>query len=140
MERPDCRTAADPGSNRKGGRPMTARMLPAARQVARLVLLAGLIPAVCGCQGGGNAHATRKIPQLGGIDPNQSRELQMVSMPPYVIEPPDELEVAVRPASPDLTLSTLTVQADGNIDLSFAGDVYVAGLTLDDAERKIAQH
>ena len=32
-----------------------------------------------------------------------------------------------------------TVLIDGNIDLGFAGDVYVAGLTLEQAERKITQ-
>ena len=64
----------------------------------------------------------------------------MVSMPPYVVEPPDELEVSVRPAVPDLTTTTVTVQADGIIDLGFAGDVYVAGLTLEQVEQKIAQH
>jgi polysaccharide export outer membrane protein len=63
----------------------------------------------------------------------------MVSMPPYVIEPPDELEVSVKPPAADLSLSTLTVQADGNIDLGFLGDVYIAGLTLEQAELKIAQ-
>jgi polysaccharide export outer membrane protein len=64
----------------------------------------------------------------------------MVSMPAYVVEPPDELEVSVRPAVPDLTLTTLTVQPDGIIDLGFVGDVYVAGLTLSQVELKIAQH
>jgi polysaccharide export outer membrane protein len=88
----------------------------------------------------GARHAAKKIPQLGVIDPEQSRELQMVTMPPYVVEPPDELEVSVRPAAPDLNLTTLVVQADGNIDLGFAGDVYVAGLTLQQIELKLAQH
>jgi polysaccharide export outer membrane protein len=63
----------------------------------------------------------------------------MVSMPPYVVEPPDELEVSVRPAAADLTITTLTVQSDGVIDLGFVGDVYVAGLTLEQVEQKIAQ-
>jgi polysaccharide export outer membrane protein len=95
---------------------------------------------LAGCSGLGSNLAARKIPQYGCIDPNQPRELQMVSLPPYVIEPPDELEISIRPAVPDLTLTTLTVQADGNIDLGFLGDVYLAGLTLDQAEQKIAQH
>jgi polysaccharide export outer membrane protein len=74
------------------------------------------------------------------VDPHQPRELKMVSMPPYVIEPPDELEVTVRPAVADLTTSTLVVQSDGNIDLGLLGDVYLSGLTLDQAETKIAQN
>jgi polysaccharide biosynthesis/export protein len=102
--------------------------------------LASLLPLLAGCSGLGSRQAEKKIPQLGMIDPNQSRELQMVSMPPYVVEPPDELEVSVRPAYPDLTLTTLPVQMDGNIDLGFVGDVYVAGLTLEQIEQKIAQH
>ncbi len=112
---------------------MTARTLWA-------TTLASLLSLLAGCSGLGSRQAEKKIPQLGMIDPNQSRELQMVSMPPYVVEPPDELEVSVRPAYPDLTLTTLPVQMDGNIDLGFVGDVYVAGLTLEQIEQKIAQH
>jgi len=96
--------------------------------------------AAAGCSGLRNAHATKHIPHPGLIDPHQPRELQMVSMPPYVVEPPDELEITVRPAVADLTTTTLTVRADGNIDLGLLGDVYVAGLTLDQTELKIAQH
>ncbi len=78
--------------------------------------------------------------QPGVVDPHQPRELEMVSMPPYVIEPPDELEISVRPASMEMPLSTVTVQADGVIDLGFAGDVYLSGLTLAQAELKLAEH
>jgi polysaccharide export outer membrane protein len=118
---------------------MTARTH---RAPGRCVLpfLAVPLTFLAGCHGILDRHAENKIPQYGVIDPNQPRELQMVSLPPYVIEPPDELEVAVRPAVPDLNLTTVTVQADGVIDLGFAGDVYVAGLTLAQAELKISQH
>ncbi|MDR3635272.1 MAG: polysaccharide biosynthesis/export family protein [Isosphaeraceae bacterium] len=92
-----------------------------------------------GCSGLGARHQAKKIPQLGVIDPHQSRELQMVSMPPYVVEPPDELEVSVKPTYPDLSVTSLPVQMDGNIDLGFVGDVYVAGLTLEQVEMKVAQ-
>ena len=104
-------------------RPLTLAFLP--------------LVAAAGCSGLGNPG--KHVPQLGVIDPNQPRELRMVSMPPYVVEPPDELEVTVRPAATDLTTTTLTVRSDGNIDLGLLGDVYVAGLTLDQVERKIAQ-
>jgi polysaccharide export outer membrane protein len=97
------------------------------------------LAASAGCSGVRDALANRRIPQLGVIDPHQPRELRMVAMPPYVIEAPDELEITVRPATPDLTTTTLTVQPDGNLDLGFPGDVYLAGLTLDQAEQKIAQ-
>lgn len=102
-------------------------------------LLAALLPFLTGCLGLGNRHAEDKIPQYGIIDPHQPRELEMVSLPAYVVEPPDELEVSVRPAVADLTQATLTVQPDGNLDLGFLGDVYVAGLTLEQVERKISQ-
>ena len=107
-----------------------------------LVVAAGLLPlgGLSGCAGLSTEHAKRHIPQPGIVDCTQPRELGMVSMPPYVVEPPDELEVTVRPASPDLTLTNMTVQSDGNLDLGFAGDVYVAGLTLQQVEQKIALH
>ena len=60
-------------------------------------------------------------------------------MPRYVVEPPDELEIAIKPAPPDWNLGTVTVQQDGMIDLGFAGDVDVVGLTLEEIELKIAQ-
>ena len=59
-------------------------------------------------------------------------------MPRYVVEPPDELEVAIKPTPADWNLGTLTVQQDGYIDLGFLGDVYVVGLTLEEIEWKIA--
>ena len=40
----------------------------------------------------------------------------------------------------EMPLTTVTVQADGVVDLGFAGDVYLSGLTLAQAEEKIAQH
>ena len=115
---------------------MFARMQPAPpRTFACLLLLAGLLT---GCSFG-SRHQARKIPQLGIIDPCLPRELKMVSLPPYVIEPPDELEVSVRPAALEVPLTTLVVQPDGVIDFGFLGDIYVAGLTLAEAEAKIAQ-
>jgi polysaccharide export outer membrane protein len=108
--------------------------------MARLVVvLIGLVPFTTGCQLGAN-HSAKHVPQFGSIDPRQPKELEMVSMPPYVVEPPDELELGVKPSIPDLTLTTVVVQADGNIDLGFAGDVYVSGLTLAQIEQKLSQH
>lgn len=93
---------------------------------------------VMGCSGLRGNMAANHVPHLGVIDPNQPRELRMVSMPPYVVEPPDELEITLRPVAPDLTTTTLTVQSDGNLDLGLLGDVYVAGLTLEQVEQKIS--
>ncbi|WP_406696472.1 polysaccharide biosynthesis/export family protein [Singulisphaera sp. Ch08] len=119
---------------------MTAWTPTGCERLTRQLLLGGLLLLVAGCQGLGSKHAANRIPQYGCVDPNQPRELQMVSMPVYVVEPPDELDIAVRPAIADLTLNTVPVQADGNIDLGFLGDVYVAGLTLPQVEEKIALH
>lgn len=119
-------THADRGRNRTAG---------------RFSILWALLPllASAGCSALSDHHE-KKIPQYGVIDPEQPRELHMASMPPYVVEPPDELEVAVRPAVAELSLNTVVVQADGNLDLGLLGDVYVAGLTLQQVELKIAQH
>jgi polysaccharide export outer membrane protein len=97
-----------------------------------------LLLALSGCGTLGDRHQQKKIPQYGDIDPEQPRELHMVSLPPYVVEPPDELEVSVRPVALELLQTTVTVQSDGVIDLGFYGDVYVAGLTLDQVEAKVA--
>jgi polysaccharide export outer membrane protein len=117
---------------------MTARRLMAPRWALAFAAL-GLAPALSGC-GLLKEHQARKIPHLGGYDADQPRELQMVSQPPYVVEPPDELEIYVRPAALEVTQTTVTVQSDGVIDLGFYGDVYVAGLTLTQIEDKIAEH
>jgi polysaccharide export outer membrane protein len=118
---------------------MTART-PLARARHRIWLLAIALPVVCaGCHGMGKKHEINQIPQFGIIDPHQARELQMVSLPPYVVEPPDELEVSVQPTVADFSATSVTVQTDGTIDLGFAGDIYVAGLTLQQIEGKIAE-
>ncbi len=119
---------------------MTARTLQAERRSMLALMSALPLIVVGGCHGIGNRHAESKIPQYGCIDPQQPRELEMITHPPYVVEPPDELEISVRPAVADLMTPTgATVQPDGTIDLGFAGDVYVAGLTLQEVEIKIAQ-
>ncbi len=112
---------------------------PARRSLAALGLVATAIAVAPGC-GQLERHKDSKIPQLGVVDPEQPRELCMVSMPPYVIEPPDEIEIAVKPAAIELTGTTFVVQPEGIVDLGFQGDVYVAGLTLPQAELKLVQH
>jgi polysaccharide export outer membrane protein len=100
------------------------------------LVFGGLVPTLSGCSVMGD-HKDKHIPQYGIIDPHQPRELQMVSLPPHVVEPPDELEINVRPSGLDISQMTAIVQADGVIDLGFLGDVYVAGLTLAEVERKL---
>jgi polysaccharide export outer membrane protein len=87
----------------------------------------------------GRKHEARRVPEHGIIDPEQPRELDKVTMPRYVVEPPDELEIAIKPTPPDWNISTFTVQQDGIVDLGLLGDVYVTGLTLGEVEVKIAQ-
>ena len=118
---------------------MLARMLIAPRNsvAAGLAVLALTCQSGCGLF---DQHSESKIPHFGVYDPNQPRELRMVSHPAYVVEPPDELEVTVRPSALDVPLTTVTIRTDGTIDLGMSGSVYVAGLTLEEIERKIAQH
>jgi polysaccharide biosynthesis/export protein len=105
----------------------------------RSLLLASLVMLpLTGCRGLGKKHEANHIPQFGTIDPGQPGELRKVSQSAYLIEPPDELEIASQPPSPDLGQTTFVVQADGNVDLGFAGDAYVSGLTLAEAEERIA--
>lgn len=112
---------------------MSARTLPPS---ARLLLVAGLLLQTSGCAGL-KGHRDRKVPQYGVVDPSLPRELQKVSMPRHVVEPPDELEISVKPSSLGLDRRTVNVQPDGVIDLEFFGDLYVAGLTLDEVEAKL---
>jgi polysaccharide biosynthesis/export protein len=102
-------------------------------------LLAGLILVLAaGCHGLGRKHEVNGIPQFGAVDATQPAELRKVSQTPYLIEPPDELEITSQPTFPSSTTATFTVQADGFVDLGIPGDVYVYGLTLPEAEERIA--
>lgn len=95
------------------------------------------LPAMSGC-GLLGQHQERKVPHPGVIDLSQPRELSKVTLPAYVVEPPDDLEIAVRPINYDVSPNIVTVQPEGTIDLGFDGDVYVAGLTLREIEAKIS--
>jgi polysaccharide biosynthesis/export protein len=116
---------------------MIARMHLSPRRrsigLASLVLLS-----VTGCHGLGKKHEADRVPQFGTIDANQPGELRKVSQSAYIIEPPDELEISAQPSVPELGQATFIVQADGNVDLGFAGDAYLSGLTLEEAEERIA--
>ena len=114
---------------------MTARMRTAPRR-GLAALAVACAAAAAGCQTTGRHGKTEPPPSM--IDCNQPRELQMVSQPMYIVEPPDELEISTRPAVPDVP-QTVTVQGDGNIDLGYLGDVYVNGMTLLQVEQKVAQ-
>lgn len=89
---------------------------------------------VCGCQ-------TVRTPEEKIANSNVPKEFQKVSMPDYVVEPPDLLLVEVLEALPGRPISgERLVRPDGKISLGFYGDVYVAGLTMPEVKEKIILH
>jgi polysaccharide export outer membrane protein len=102
------------------------------RRIGWLMALAVCL--VCGCQ-------TVKTSEKSIAQTNIPRELNKVSMPEYVVEPPDLLLVEVLEALPGRPISgERLVRPDGKISLGFYGDVYVAGLTLTEIKEKIVLH
>ena len=96
-----------------------------------------LVLAVCaasGCQ-------TVKTPEEKIANSNIPSEFKKVSMPDYVIEPPDLVLVEVLEALPGRPISgERLVRPDGKISLGFYGEVYVAGLTISEAKEKVIYH
>src|SRR5205823_14027378 len=89
---------------------------------------------MCGCQ-------TVRTPEAKIAASNIPREFTKVSMPDYVVEPPDLLLVEVLEALPGRPISgERLVRPDGKISLGFYGDVYVAGLTIPEVKEKIVLH
>ncbi len=102
------------------------------RRAGWLALLA--LFAACGCQ-------TVKTPEEKIANSNIPSEFKKVSMPDYVVEPPDMMIVEVLEALPGRPISgERLVRPDGKITLGFYGDVYVAGLTLPEVKEKIVLH
>ena len=116
---------------------MSARtLIPPCRPV---ILMVGLVlVASAGCHGLGQKHEAKSIPQYGSIDASQPAEMRKVAQSPYVIEPPDELEITSQPPFNPSSLTSYIVQGDGFVDLGWPGEVYVYGLTLAEAEERIA--
>ena len=108
----------------------TARLVY--RRAGWLALLAFF--AACGCQ-------TVKTPEEKIANSNIPNEFKKVSMPDYVVEPPDLIVVEVLEALPGRPISgERLVRPDGKISLGFYGEVYVAGLTLPEVKEKIILH
>jgi polysaccharide biosynthesis/export protein len=108
----------------------TARLVY--RRAGWLALLAFF--AACGCQ-------TVKTPEEKIANSNIPNEFKKVSMPDYIVEPPDLIVVEVLEAAPGRPISgERLVRPDGKISLSFYGEVYVAGLTLPEVKEKIVLH
>jgi polysaccharide export outer membrane protein len=82
--------------------------------------------------------------------PAGPRELSHVTLPPYVIEPPDMLtvQVLVRDAKANTTTAlpvqdvsgSFLVRADGTVGLGFWGSVAVSGMTMGQAAAAIRTH
>jgi polysaccharide export outer membrane protein len=107
-----------------------ARVVP--RRLAWLVPWAALL--ACGCQ-------TVRTPEDQIAKSDHPRELQKVSMPVYVVEPPDLIVVEVLEALPGRPITgERIVRPDGTISLGFYGEVYVAGLTLLEIKEKVIIH
>jgi polysaccharide biosynthesis/export protein len=97
-------------------------------------LMTLLLCAACGCQ-------TVRTPEDKIASSNIPREFTKVSMPDYIVEPPDLIIVEVLEALPGRPISgERLVRPDGKISLSFYGEVYVAGLTIAEVKEKIVLH
>lgn len=129
------------------------------RRSAALVIGAILVGTV-GCVhthdkfGPGEAQPSAVVPPPGAVP----RELDKITLPPYVIEAPDQLliEVVQRSEVTDKETNTkkkvtdrlpvqpisgpFLVRLDGTVGLGFWGSVPVAGLTMEQAAEAIRQH
>lgn len=93
-----------------------------------------VLAACTGCQ-------TVRTPEEQIAASNIASELSKMSMPEYVIEPPDLIVVEVLEALPGRPITgERLVRPDGTISLDFYGKVYVAGLTPTEAKEKIILH
>ena len=87
-----------------------------------------------GCQ-------TVKTPEEKIARSNMPTEFKKVSMPEYVVEPPDLIIVEVLEALPGRPVSgERLVKPDGKISLGFYGEVFVAGLTTEEIKEKLVLH
>ncbi len=103
------------------------------RRVGRLLAPLAMLAAV-GCQ-------TVRTPEEQIARTPVPRELNKMSMPEYVVSPPDLLVVEVLEALPGRPISgERLVRPDGTITLGFYGDVYVNGLTVSEIKEKIVIH
>src|SRR5881398_2574151 len=108
------------------------RLNPHDRRIGWLMALAVFLAS--GCQ-------TVKTPEERIAQTNLPREFTKVSMPDYVVEPPDIIAVEVLEALPGRPITgERLVRPDGKIHLGFYGEVYVAGLTTTEIKEKVMLH
>ena len=82
-----------------------------------------------------------KTPEEKIAQSNIPREFNKVSMPDYVVEPPDIIVIEVLEALPGRPITgERLVRPDGKVSLGFYGDIYVAGLTTDEIKEKVVLH
>jgi polysaccharide export outer membrane protein len=68
------------------------------------------------------------------------QELSKISLPPYVVEPPDILLIESTQGLRDQPIrGQHLVRPDGTVSLGIYGSIYVAGLTLEQIQEAIAQ-
>lgn len=97
-------------------------------------LLTLALCAASGCQ-------TVRTPEEKIANSNIPSEFKKVSMPDYVVEPPDLVLVEVLEALPGRPISgERLVRPDGKISLGFYGDVFVTGLTIQEVKEKVVLH
>ena len=97
-------------------------------------LLSTAVLMICGCQ-------TVKTSEEKIAASNIPREFNKVSMPDYVVEPPDIIVIEVLEALPGRPITgERLVRPDGKVSLGFYGDIYVAGLTTTEIKEKVVLH
>jgi len=75
------------------------------------------------------------------VEPSPANEGTKVSLPEYVVEPPDIITIDVFEALPNRSIKgERLVRPDGRISLGFYGEVIVAGLTTREIKEKIIAH
>src|SRR5918993_2331572 len=90
---------------------------------------------------GSSGCQTVKTPEEKIAASNMPAEFTKVSMPEYVVEPPDLLLVEVLEALPGRPITgERLVRPDGKITLGFYGEVYVAGLTTTEIKERVVLH
>ena len=136
--------------------------MPGARRGIVMTVAAGLVLAAVGC-----VHSSHGGPGTAGPDPMAHiavppsgavpRELEKITLPPYVIEAPDQLLIEVirqgdvkdengkaQKATLGLPVQPVSgsfqVRPDGSVGLGYWGSVPVSGLTLDQAADAIRTH
>lgn len=86
------------------------------------------------------AQVAARRPKLKQPVANVPRETSMVTLPPYVISPPDILQIdSLKGLKTQEVRGPHLVRPDGTVGLGVYGSVPVAGLTIDQAKEAIAR-